>query len=205
MVQLSLDKLEEYVDDEATKTKIRTANANFNKMDISTLYVLSLALIVNTFVILFSVKNGDFDTDFVLRECIALIVLSLTITLIRIWNVKYYMLQPIIAIWNYYEGTSLGKFFYALAFLSGIVGVCLMMFVGTEDNINAKIILTIVTSCVFMVTSLFFRLHAGTYVQYAMDCPIPQHNGVQHEVDQEQGEVVPVAINHYEEPLAGDE
>lgn len=157
------------------KAVVEKYDRKFNFYDIASLYFMVLIMIANNLVLLFLIE--DFDTDkakqIVKIDCYFLIAYGLIMLLVRIWNDKFYMLEPILNNWKTEKpkfAVNKWLFFFALVF--GIAGVGTMTAtVGTfgAEKYIVGIILTVVTYVLFIFTSLFYRMHVGTYIKQVID------------------------------------
>jgi len=169
-VPLSLRAVEPVLQDGPIKSQLIAHERAFSKKDVRTLYFTTLSMIVNTLVLLFVIAGFE-ETSATRRlitvECIFMICYALGNSLIRIWNIKFYMLQPILTIWQNFAGVVADKlmFFWSIFFV--FLGVLLMIGVIialSNDRFVLSIILTCVDCVIFIMCTLFYRLHVGIYI-----------------------------------------
>ena len=160
---------------ETAKNSISKAIKEFGTLDTRVLYVLVIILIVNTFVLLNLLKDSDRTTIYI--ECGFLILLAVCITFVRIWSFKFYQMNPVMTLWNVAQAPG-DQFYFGLTVFFAAVSIILMMVttsILTIGQIDLGIGMTCATCVVFLITSLFYRLHVGTYINYANthDLPLP--------------------------------
>jgi hypothetical protein len=157
------------------KAIVEKYDRKFNFYDIISLYFMTIVMIANNLVLLFLIE--DFNTtkakNIVEADCYFLIAYGLIMLLVRIWNDKFYMLEPILNNWKAEKpkfAANKWLFFFSLIFVIGGIGT-MTATVGSfgRHNYIAGIILTVITYVLFMFSSLFYRMHVGSYIKQVID------------------------------------
>jgi hypothetical protein len=175
-IPLSLRDVEVSIQDPDMKTSLIHYEREFSKNDIRSLYFVTISMIVNVLVLLFIIAgmNETAETKrLIIIECIFMICFALGNSLVRIWNLKFYMLQPVLTIWKQFNGIIADKWMFFWAVFFGFSGVVLMIGVIISlysDKFVLSIILTCIDCAVFIFTSLLYRLHVGVYIGKMTSC-----------------------------------
>jgi hypothetical protein len=140
----------------------------FVSKDIKILYIITFILIINVMILLFLIQSNYNHNNITIIECLIMIGLALAFSLVRIWNVKFYMLQPILEM-NMQNKPQFGsdKILFFFSVFSGFCAVILMIGVIVSiysSTFTNGIIITCFDIILFILTSLFYRLHVGIYL-----------------------------------------
>ncbi len=133
----------------------------FNFYDIATLYFITLAMIANNIVLLFLINNVDSQKSYniVSGECYYLIGFGIILLMVRIWNDKFYMLEPILNHWKVPKpNRGINKLMFLFAIVMGLASIGTMMAVVSlisNKKMIEGIILTAVTYALFILCSFF--------------------------------------------------
>lgn len=154
---------------EDKKTKIIDSDRKFNVADSRSMMVTTLLMVLNCVIIMFIIDkyvSTDASTIIIMVECLTLNGFFLAMALVRIWNMKFNMLEPVQTTWGDIPfPMSRRMFFYSVLF--GFAGVVLMIaMVGTvfAGKRTHAIIITIANLFTFLFTAIFYRFHVGTYI-----------------------------------------
>lgn len=169
-IPLTLRAVENVLQDGETKSALISYERKFSKNDVRSLYFTTLAMIVNVLVLLFVIagmEETDKTKQMITVECIFMICFALGNTLLRIWNLKFSMLQPVLTIWREFSGIIADKWMFFWSVFFGFAGVLLMIGVVIslfKNSYVLSIILTCVDCFIFILCSVFYRLHVGVYI-----------------------------------------
>lgn len=156
------------------KDFVEKYDRKFNFYDIATLYFITMAMIANNIVLLFLINNIDSKKSYnvVSGECYYLIGFGIVLLMVRIWNDKFYMLEPILNHWKVPKpNRGINKLMFLFAIVMGLASIGTMMAVVSLISNNKMIegiILTAVTYALFILCSFFYRVHTGTYIYHAI-------------------------------------
>lgn len=155
---------------QADKDFVIKYDRKFTFFDMTILYIITLIMITNNIVLLFLINSIDtpLAIKIVKAECYFLISFGIILLMTRIWNDKFYMLEPILNHWIVYKpNRAIIKCLFFFTILTGMIGIGSMIAVVgllSENKITEAIILTTVSYIIFIICSLFYRIHAGSYI-----------------------------------------
>lgn len=150
------------------RDELHKFSRKFRQFDVSILYVITICLIIDVFVLTSYIDKRSI----ILGQELFMISAAVVFALVRIWNFKYNLLHPVISLWGDHVGNFCGKAMFALAIFCGFGGVSMMMATVFEIAVydfNASLGLTVGTCCMFIITSLMYRLHVGSFVKRVVD------------------------------------
>lgn len=149
------------------KDVINKSGDDYGRADMNSLYGTTLLMIIDVFLLLFLI-NGDVDRDkIILIECLFLSGFALIMLVIRVWNIKFYILEPVLNTWLNTRQQEVSKktFFFTVLFcLIGIILMIVGAILVVSSNFIISIIITAVTYLVFILSTLSYRFHAGSYM-----------------------------------------
>jgi hypothetical protein len=135
-------------------------------------------MFVNVIVLLFVIAGFDETRQsrkLISIECVFMICYALANALIRIWILKFYMLQPVLSSrQQHFNDVVADKWMFFLSVFFGFAGVLLMIGVIIalfEGTFVLSIILTCVNCVIFILCTLFYRLHVGIYIAKLTEAP----------------------------------
>jgi len=128
-------------------------------------------MFVNVIVLLFVIAGFEQthqSRKLISVECVFMICYALGNALIRIWILKFYMLQPVLSSrQQHYNDVIADKWMFFWSAFFGFAGVILMIGVIVtlfKETFVLSIILTCVNCVIFILCTLFYRLHVGIYI-----------------------------------------
>lgn len=154
------------------RDELHKFSRKFRQFDVNILYVIVICLIIDVFVLTSYIDKRSI----ILGQELFMISAAVVFALVRIWNFKYNLLHPVISLWGDHVGSVCGKTMFALAIFCGFGGVSMMMATVFEIAVydfNASLGLTVGTCCMFIITSLMYRLHVGSFVKRVVDKVTP--------------------------------
>lgn len=169
-IPLNLRDVVRILSDGPTKTALSEHERDFNKKDTRSLYFTTLTMFVNVIVLLFVIAGFDQTHQtrkLISVECVFMICYTLANALIRIWILKFYMLQPVLSSRQHFNDVIADKWMFFWSVFFGFAGVVLMIGVIAslfKETYVLSIILTCVTCVIFILCTLFYRLHVGVYI-----------------------------------------
>jgi hypothetical protein len=149
------------------KEVINKSGDDYARADMNSLYGTTLLMIVDVFLLLFLI-NGKTDRDkIILIECLFLSGFALIMLVIRVWNIKFYILEPVLNTWlnTRHQEVSKKTFFFTVFFcLIGIILMIVGAILVVSSNFVTSIIITAITYVTFILSALSYRCHAGSYM-----------------------------------------
>jgi hypothetical protein len=149
------------------KDVINKSDDEYIRADMNSLYGTTLLMLINVFLLLFLI-NDKVDRDkIILIECLFLSGFGLIMLVIRVWNIKFYILEPVLNTWINTRQQEVSKktFFFTVFFcLIGIILMIVGAILVVSSNFVISILLTAITYVTFILSALSYRCHAGSYM-----------------------------------------
>ena len=153
------------------KKNLMKAIQKFHKVDNTILYLLTIILIIIVFSLLYILSKTDEHLT-ILMICGFMVIIAVVLTMARIWNFKFYQANPIVGMWGNPSKVKGDRFYLGITLFASVISIILMIATAVvliKEEYDLGVTMTIVTCAMFIIVSLFYRLHAGTYIAYAQN------------------------------------